>query len=216
MEESTSREKVLKKIREALISKTDPPYPKIDYESSLYHELQEPEDITFAQELTAAGGRFIYCVNESELVENLQLLVAERKLTRLFAAEPAVRELLEMAGVPYISEKEKFHELNAGMTSCEFLVARLGSIMVSTAQGSGRRLMVFPEVHLVLAYASQLLPDLRDALSGIKKKYEHSMPSMITLITGPSRTADIEKTLVMGAHGPRELYVFFVEDRTQL
>lgn len=38
------------------------------------------------------------------------------------------------------------------------------------------------------------------------------MPSMVTLITGPSRTADIEKTLVMGAHGPKELYVFLLED----
>ena len=46
----------------------------------------------------------------------------------------------------------------------------------------------------------------------MKKKYPDNYPSMISLITGPSRTADIEKTLVMGAHGPKELYVFLIED----
>ncbi|MCK5078809.1 MAG: LUD domain-containing protein, partial [Bacteroidales bacterium] len=52
-----------------------------------------------------------------------------------------------------------------------------------------------------------------DALKGMKEKYGQDLPSMISLITGPSRTADIEKTLVMGAHGPRELYVFLVDDQ---
>jgi L-lactate dehydrogenase complex protein LldG len=72
---------------------------------------------------------------------------------------------------------------------------------------------VFPEIHIVVAYSSQLVPDLKDAFKEIKKKYEPEFPSVISLITGPSRTADIEKTLVMGAHGPKELYVFLIEDK---
>jgi L-lactate dehydrogenase complex protein LldG len=48
----------------------------------------------------------------------------------------------------------------------------------------------------------------------IRKKYEDGFPSLISFITGPSRTADIEKTLVMGAHGPKELYVFLIEDKS--
>ena len=78
---------------------------------------------------------------------------------------------------------------------------------------AGRQIFVHPEIHLVLAYSSQLVGDLKDALLKLKKKYDPKMPSMVTLITGPSRTADIEKTLVMGAHGPKELYVFLLEDR---
>ena len=84
--------------------------------------------------------------------------------------------------------------------------------MVSSKQMSGRRLNVYPEVHIVLAYASQLVPDLKQALKQVKLKYEPNYPSMITFITGPSRTADIEKTLVLGAHGPKEIYVFLVDD----
>ena len=76
--------------------------------------------------------------------------------------------------------------------------------MVSSRQASGRRMNVFPESHLVVARTNQIVPEIRDAIMGIQKKYEGNLPSMISLVTGPSRTADIEKTLVMGAHGPTE------------
>lgn len=216
MEETTSREKVLKKIREALISKTDAPYPKIDVEKPVYREMEEPDDITFAQELTAVGGNFIYCADEAEFIENLGLLVREKKLSDVFAFDPQVKGYLEAAKVPYQADRERITDAKTAITLCETLVARLGSVMVSSAQLSGRRLAAYPEVHLVVAYASQMVPDLKEALAKFRKKYESRMPSMITLITGPSRTADIEKTLVIGAHGPRELYVFFIDDRSQL
>ena len=72
--------------------------------------------------------------------------------------------------------------------------------------------VVFPEIHLIVGYTSQLVPDLKQAFQQIRNKYDEEFPSMISLITGPSRTADIEKTLVMGAHGPKELYVFLIDD----
>jgi L-lactate dehydrogenase complex protein LldG len=71
---------------------------------------------------------------------------------------------------------------------------------------------VLPEIHIVVAYPDQLVPDLNNALKAIQNKYEDDLPSLISAITGPSRTADIEKTLIMGAHGPKDLFVFLVED----
>ena len=65
---------------------------------------------------------------------------------------------------------------------------------------------------MVVAYTSQLVPDIKDALRNIKQKYDNNLPSFISFITGPSRTADIEKTLIIGAHGPKELYVFLIDD----
>ena len=53
---------------------------------------------------------------------------------------------------------------------------------------------------------------MTDALQALQEKYLGALPSLVSLISGPSRTADIEKTLVMGAHGPRELYVFIAEN----
>ncbi len=84
--------------------------------------------------------------------------------------------------------------------------------MVSSALATGRRLFVYPETHIVIASASQVVAELKDGLSGMKQKYAGNFPSQITVITGPSRTADIEKTLVMGAHGPKELFVLLIDD----
>ena len=80
--------------------------------------------------------------------------------------------------------------------------------MVSAALQGGRQMSVYPPQHIVIAKKDQLVDYLHTAYDKIQEKYPDQLPSQITLITGPSRTADIEKTLVMGAHGPRELYVF--------
>jgi L-lactate dehydrogenase complex protein LldG len=66
-------------------------------------------------------------------------------------------------------------------------------------------------VHIVVAYTSQIVTDLKDGFKLLKDKYGGNIPSMITNVTGPSRTADIEKTLVLGAHGPKELFVFLLD-----
>ena len=213
MEESTSREKVLKRVRNALISKSDIPFPKIDFEKQVFIELNESPDIYFAQEFTKAGGKFVYCENEGELLETLQILVRERKWDNIFALEQKVIDILKKGNIQYISGSENLTSAHVGITNCEYLIARYGSVMVSSGQRSGRRINVFPEAHVVIAYTSQLVPDLKDAFIKMRKRYETRIPSMITVITGPSRTADIEKTLVMGAHGPREVYVILVEDR---
>jgi L-lactate dehydrogenase complex protein LldG len=117
--------------------------------------------------------------------------------------------LLTQAGVPFESDEESLEKISVGITGCEFVIARLGSIMVSSK--TSRRLNVYPEIHVVIAYANQLVDDLKDAFEAVQKKYSGKLPSLLSVITGPSRTADIEKTLVMGAHGPRELFVILVE-----
>ncbi|MCX6247930.1 MAG: lactate utilization protein [Bacteroidetes bacterium] len=214
MEESTSKEKVLKKIRDALIEKTDPPYPIIDTESSVYTPLTEPLDVAFAQELVKVAGKFGYCESEDEFLSFLQSYILEKDWPVMYCYDEKLQALLKEGGIPFESEPEKFTDMKLGITRCEYLIARLGTVMVSSHISPGRRMTVFPEIHIVVAYTSQLVPDLKDALKNIRKKYEDNFPSLISLITGPSRTADIEKTLILGAHGPKELYVFLIEDST--
>ncbi|MBN2174875.1 MAG: LUD domain-containing protein [Bacteroidales bacterium] len=212
MEESTSREKVLKKIRNALISKHDNPYPSLDNDSSVYHELNDSLDITFAQEFTKVAGKFVYCETQSDLENNLITLIGDKKWKNIFCLEPGIKKMLEQAGIPYQSEETDFQNAEVGITYCEYLIARFGSIMISSKQASGRRLNVFPEYHIVIAYSSQIVRELKDALVKIMDEYKGKTPSFISIITGPSRTADIEKTLVMGAHGPKDLYVFLIDE----
>jgi L-lactate dehydrogenase complex protein LldG len=98
------------------------------------------------------------------------------------------------------------------ITGCEVLVARTGTIVMSAAQASGRTASVYAPIHICIATSTQLVYEVKDALQLIKNRYEGQLPSLISFATGPSRTADIEKTLVVGVHGPKEVYCFLVDE----
>ena len=213
MDETTAREKVLKSVRNALISKLDNPYKDVDFDAPVFEQLNDAPEIVFAQEFIKVGGKFVYCSNDTEFAENLISLIKENRWGSLHCLDQPLQGLLEKFNISFTVDEENLMNMKIGLTRCEYLVARLGSVMVSSAHDSGRRMNVFPEIHLVYARVSQLVPDIKDALLGMKERYGRDLPSMINLVTGPSRTADIEKTLVMGAHGPKALYVFLVDDQ---
>jgi len=211
MEESSSREKVLKNVRNALLNKQDKPIKDLDFNSSVFYDFDDALDVTFAQELTKASGNFIFCDSIEKFTSKLKSLMEEKKWGYIQCTEKKVHMLLKQARISYKYSDSALLSAEVGLTGCEYLIARFGSVVVSSKGQSGRRMNVFPETHLVLAFTSQIVPDIKDAMANLKKKYQNALPSMIALITGPSRTADIEKTLVMGAHGPKNLYVFLVD-----
>jgi L-lactate dehydrogenase complex protein LldG len=207
---TTAKEKLLKKIRKALLEKRDNPYPNLE-ELPMYPPDDEILEVTFAEQFTAVSGQFVFCEDEIQFIESLLTLAEERKWTKIYCWEPELQQILTQYEYPFYETDRDFDQAQVGFTLCEALVARNGSIMLSNANMAGRRLSIYPPVHIVLAYTSQLVPDLKDAFKLIKQKYGAQIPSMITTITGPSRTADIEKTLVLGAHGPKELFVFLLD-----
>jgi len=211
MEDSTSKEKILKKIRKALINKSPRHYPSVDLESDVFVQPTESPEISFAQAFTDASGKFIFCVDAIDFAENINYLMADNNWLDVYCTEPVLQHLLAGAKISYTTSPDDLLNTAVSVTSCEYLVARTGSILVSS-RNSGRKAIIHPPVHMVVAYTSQLVPDLKDALKGVKQKYGNNLPSFLSFLTGPSRTADIEKTLVIGAHGPRELYVFLIDD----
>ncbi|MBV8173039.1 MAG: LUD domain-containing protein [Verrucomicrobia bacterium] len=99
---------------------------------------------------------------------------------------------------------------DAGISECEALIAQTGSVLVSSRSSGGRALSALPPHHIVLARREQLLPDLPAAFALLRNKYASDYPSFISFITGPSRTGDIERILVLGAHGPKKLTILCV------
>lgn len=212
MEESTSREKILKKVRAALINKSRLEPGAIDFESNIYAESDEPLELVFAQQFSDIGGNFVFCENNEDFCYNIAALTAEEGFGKIWCGEAELQSLLKEAKIPFLSSTADIERAGSSITGCEFLIARTGSILISSKQLSGRRAPVYPAQHIVVAKTSQLILHLKDALKAVKAKYEEQMPSMVAVITGPSRTADIEKTLVQGAHGPKEIYVFMIDD----
>ncbi len=213
MYEARSKDIVLRKVREAL-AKSAPIVPSTpDFSADLYLSQDDDLSVTFATNFLKNSGTFIYCESEEDLFDHLFTYKQEKNIQNLFVWEHEWQIKLHAAGINYLEDETNFiKQADAGLTTCEALIARTGSILVSSANESGRRLSIYPEKHLVIAKMTQLVPDIKDGLQLIKTKYGGKIPSMISLVSGPSRTADIEKTLVMGAHGPRELVLFLIDD----
>jgi L-lactate dehydrogenase complex protein LldG len=210
MKETTSKEQMLKKIRKALLEKRDNPYPNHE-DSPLYPEHNDFLEVLFAEQLTSVAGKFIFCEDEIAFIENLLALADEKTWRKIYCWEPGLQEVLAKYEFPFFSTDTDFLQAEVGITLCEALIARNGSVLVSNGSEAGRRLSIYPNYHIVLAYTSQLVLDIKDGFKVLKERYPDRLPSMISNITGPSRTADIEKTLVLGAHGPKELIVFLIE-----
>jgi L-lactate dehydrogenase complex protein LldG len=213
MREATPKERMLKQIRKALIDKTENPYSKLEETGPIFVQDDELLEIRFAQEFSKINGQFQFCESKEQCIEDLATLVSERNWTNIYCWEEKLLAWLNTGSILLQSNDSNFDEANVGITTCDALVARTGSIMITNASEAGRRLSIYPHVHVVIAYTSQLCADIGDALNIIQDRYKEKLPSMISTTTGPSRTADIEKTLVLGAHGPREIFVFLIDDQ---
>lgn len=210
MNVSPSKENILKKIRKALSHSTPLPFPQSEGNQPLFPPLQQEPEIEFAEQFTKLQGKFIYCINQQEFAFQLTSLIKKQDWQKVFCLE----EKLITAVAGQLADrliKTDLATCDVSITGCEFLVARTGSIVMSAAQISGRTTSVYAPVHICIAYTNQLVFDIKDALEGIKKRYGQYLPSLITFAAGPSRTADIEKTLVVGVHGPKEVYLFLIE-----
>ena len=212
MNVSASKENILKKIRKALTNSTPLPFPNSEGNNSIFQPAQQELAIEFAQQCTKLQGKFIYCENTNELGVQLNSLINHNKWEKIFCCEEKLATVLKddlQISCPY----NDLASCDASITSCEFLIARTGTIVLSAAQESGRPESVYAPIHICIAYSDQLVYDIKDGLQMLKEKYQKNLPSFITFATGPSRTADIEKTLVVGVHGPKEVYVFLVDSK---
>ena len=210
MKVSSSKEKILKKVREALSNPVPLPFPKSEGASSVFQPQIEELEILFAEEFTNLLGKFAFCISEADAKDQLKKLVAQKKWQHLYCVEKELSGLLSGEGFPELNNST-LANCEAAITSCNYLVARTGAIVMSSAQKSGRTVSAYAPVHICIAHSNQIVFDTRDALKGIKEKYGSALPSFITFAAGPSRTADIEKTLVTGVHGPKEVYLFLID-----
>lgn len=213
MNDSTTKEKVLKNVRDALVNKMPPPYESVDLETPV-HASPDSEfpDVSFAEAFSKVNGQFIYCADYEELGKSIVALLRQKNVTRLFCSENQIAYLINSKGFDCHNNTNDLASSQAAITGCEVLISRLGTVVVSSRQFAGRKGPFITPLHIVVANSGQLVRDIKDAFAFLNNKYDGVLPSMITFVTGPSRTADIEKSLVIGAHGPEQLYVFLVEN----
>lgn len=205
-----SREKILAKIREGLNKFDKVNDPPLD--GDIFANIDDDDVIAFAENFNKAGGKLIFCSKKEDFYDKLFEYKQQNELNSIYCWGDELHNEISNAGISIMITKENFlNDCEASITLCESLVARTGSVLFSSKLGGGRVLSIFPPIHIVVAYTSQVVKEIENSLIKVTQTYE-KFPSMLSLTTGPSRTADIEKTLVMGAHGPKELILFLIDD----
>ena len=161
---STSKENILKKIRKALSTSTPLPFPKSEGNDSVYQPaIQEPE-VEFAEQFTKLQGRFIFCMDRGELAFQLNALIQKMEWQKIYCIEQNVLPDLQ-PDVRARLTKEDLAGCDVSITGCEQLVARTGSIVMSSAQPSGRNTSVYAPIHICIASTSQLVYDVKTRCS---------------------------------------------------
>jgi L-lactate dehydrogenase complex protein LldG len=156
---------------------------------------------------------FLLLASRDELAAALAKIRDAEKWQRIASHKGELTDFAcEALGLPVCRTDGGYdvHDLekcDAGVTECDALVAQTGSVVVTSRSAGGRALSVLPPHHVVIASREQLVPDLPAAFELLRRKYAPNFPSMISFVTGPSRTGDIERILVLGAHGPKKLTV---------
>ena len=188
------------------------PFPEAEKENtSVFASSELSVEEKFADAFIKLGGKYVFCDNEQELFNNINILYENRGWKQLLCSDQRLLRLFHNNKLDFIHEADpELETAEACITDCEMLVARTGSVLISSRQYMGRVASVYYPVHIIVAYANQVAPDIEDSFNALKRKYGEELPSMVNLNTGPSRTADIEKTLVVGVHGPAEVFCFYV------
>jgi len=213
MQESTKKEKILKKVRNALINKSDDLVVGVDTGKSIYPYNDDILEMIFAENFTNVNGKFKFLESLEEFVFDFTNICKLHNVEFPFCADEKLISLFNDE-IKFDKDFSKSLKPKIALTLCESLSARTGSIFVSSLLKSGRRGFVSGDIHIVLAFTSQIMPDIKESIAFLRKNHNGALPSYISMITGPSKTADIEKTLILGAHGPKEIYLFLLDNRS--
>lgn len=227
---SGDRDKIFARIREALRVPAPrhhetPSRPATSTVTAPFREWLPPvgpsldeQRALFAERSAALKTEFLDCADAAAAAAHIANLAAAEgwKTIALHAGAltDAVRPHLPTSLAIFRAEpgysKDALEACDAGLTECESLVAQTGSVCVTSRSSGGRALSVLPPHHIVLARREQIVPDLTAAYERLARKYPDGYPSFMSFISGPSRTGDIERILVLGAHGPKKLTVLLL------
>ncbi len=207
----SARTNILSKIKTSL--RTKAPVPPQPGNGTVFPPLPSTDLIShFERELISLKGEFYKASNLQSAQDWIRQVISQNNFKNVNQApDPLVTQVASTDKSPPGQFGSALKDCELSITPCSYLIARTGSVVITTESGYGRSFSVLPHAHMVVARKSQLIADLSDAYQLLRRQYNDRWPSLISIITGPSRTADIEKILVLGAHGPKRLFVLLLD-----
>ena len=221
---NNSREEILHTIRKGLKG-VDPEKTFDDrnfqFEAEEVQKLIEEQqgnfETQFIGELNKVNTNVIETSSKDEVKIFLQDIIEEKELKSFaiwesqFLKEINLKQDFKDAGLKLITAKNKNRMANAdiGITEVDYAIADTGTLVLLTDKNQPRSVSLLPPIHVAIVRPANLVRNIKDLFIILKSRLQNSedITSCMTFITGPSRTADIELSLTLGVHGPKELYV---------
>jgi len=174
----------------------------------------------FCQKIEWVGGHCTVVKGETEAGQALNRIIAglasslQRAPRIALSDAPPVSRMARAVEVGEITTSPSADDLFAydvGITTAQAAIAETGTLVLESDKERHRLVSLLPPVHIALVEAGNVCATLGDALKLVRRNGSE-MSRAITFITGPSRTADIELTLTIGVHGPKELHLIIIDD----
>lgn len=214
MSETKTKEKILKKVRAALIQKSLTDYSQVDYDTPVFKPSEDLLELTFANNLILAGGQFFFCEGQDDFIEQLGELTEQFNWKLAYTDNKQVQEFCKFINLPFVTEVNGLKDTDVAITHCFGLLSNTGSIAFVKNEHNQQASFFLGKMHVVIAYTSQVVEDMATCIERIKIRHNQILPSSISFVNGPSKTADLEAETYVGVTGPRELIVFLIDDLT--
>lgn len=211
MTASNAKTRILQKLRDArtpLDTNTDP--------APVYHWARIASPIEQFEVLLTANHAVVFNISETEIEQQIRSIVQERGFRCVLASDrvreqhPNLKQITDALPEGNIEAWKEFlfNDVEVGITSAICAIATTGTIVMRPGPDEPRSLSLVPPCHIVIVREETLFNDFAEVIH--TQSWKNNMPTNMVLVSGPSKTADIQQTLAYGAHGPRELFVLFI------
>ena len=213
LSERTNKEQILAKVREAVMTKDENLFKDVNMQVDTWTPFKEEDgaDFTFVERFKENGGIFVYFESKENFLDAMKQYVVENQWEPLCSTSKKMHEIFKDSGITLSRDYTTKRKKTVSITDCECLIAHTGSVVVTDKCAGSRAAYSNADVLLVFASPSQIVASMKDAIHLVKEKYGSARPSETVIISGASKSTEIDNQLVIGAQGIKQIALFLVE-----
>ena len=214
LSERTNKEQILAKVREAVMTKDENLFKDVNMQVDTWTPFKEEDgaDFTFVERFKDNGGIFVYFENKNDFIEAMKQYIVDNQWEPLCSTSHKINELFKDSGIELSHDYATKRKKIVSIIDCEYLIAHTGSVVVTDACAGSRAAYSNADTLLIYASPSQIVASMKDAIKLLKEKYKRKRPSETVILSGPSKSIEIDNQLVVGAQGIKQIALFLVEE----
>ena len=214
LSERTNKEQILAKVREAVMAKDENLFKDVNMHADTWTPFKEEDgaDFTFVERFKDNGGIFVYFESKDDFIEAMKQFIIENQWEPLCSTSMKMEAVFKDSGIELCRDYTTKRKKTVSITDCECLIAHTGSVVVTDKCAGSTAAYSNADTLLIYASPSQIVASMKDSIKLLKEKYGSKRPSETVIISGPSRSTEIDNQLVIGAQGIKQLALFLVEE----